>query len=64
MRGLMLEPRAGPCDSAREIEDWIDELLDLRLTLEEYRAAVEEIDYHLRQAVTWLAEREAGHRCA
>lgn len=64
MRDLMLEPQAGPCDPAHEIEDWIDDLLELRLTLDGYGAAVDEIDFRLRQAVVWLEEREAGVKCA
>lgn len=61
---MLVEPRAGPCDPRREIEAWIDELLDLRLEMEGNRALVAEIDHHLQRAVEWLAESEAGRLCA
>lgn len=64
MHELVLEAGAGPCDPRDEIEDWIDELLDLRVALAGSQAAIAEIDFHLRRAASWLADREAGRRCA
>ncbi len=60
----LIEQKVGPCASARQIEDWIDELLDLRSGMGGYSPAVQEINYHLRIALGWLGAHQAGLRCA
>ncbi|MFQ5678965.1 MAG: hypothetical protein ACE5HP_05860 [Gemmatimonadota bacterium] len=46
------------------IEEWVDELLDLRLEYADETEIVAEVDYYLRQAAEWLGAREAGQQCA
>ncbi len=60
----LIEQKVGPCASARQIQDWIDELLELRSGLGGHYSAVQEINYHLGIALGWLGARHAGLRCA
>ncbi len=60
----LIEQKVGPCASARQIEDWIDELLDLKSGMRGHSPAVQEINYHLGIALGWLGARRAGLRCA
>jgi hypothetical protein len=60
----LIEQKVGPCASVRQIEDWIDELLDLKSGMGGYSPAVQEINYHLGIALGWLGARHAGLRCA
>jgi hypothetical protein len=61
---LLIEPQVGPCSSSREIEEWIDTLLDLRSEMGGFAPALDEISYHLGVALGWLAVQRAGARCA
>lgn len=64
MEKMLLQSPVGPCDPPAMIEDWIDELLDLRLQYATQAQIVAEIDYRLRQASAWLGARERGLKCA
>ncbi len=61
---LLIEPQVGPCNSSREVEEWIDTLLDLRSKMGGFAPALDEISYHLGAALGWLRDRRAGVRCA
>lgn len=60
----LIEQKVGPCAPARQIQDWIDELLELRSGMGGYSPAVQEINYHLAIALGWLGARRAGLLCA
>lgn len=64
MSELLLQSPVGPCDPPGVIEEWVDELLDLRLEYADETEIVAEVDYYLRQAAEWLGAREAGQQCA
>ncbi len=61
---LLIEPQVGPCNSSREVEEWIDTLLDLRSKMGGFAPGLDEISYHLGVALGWLRDRRAGVRCA
>ncbi len=61
---LLIEPQVGPCNSSREVEEWIDTLLDLRSKMGGFAPGLDEISYHLGVALGWLGMRRAGARCA
>ena len=61
---LLIEAKVGPCASARQIEEWIDQLLRLRGEVGGLPPALDEINYHLSMALGWLGAKRAGLRCA